>query len=63
MKKETNSQLLARYRHLKAEIAKVEASMKRCNSHRRTQRAKWGGCLTFTLLQVESELRERGLMP
>jgi hypothetical protein len=61
---ETNDELLARHKRVKDEVDKVKQQMERLKlgSPSRIRKAKWGGCLNFTLLQIESEMRERGLL-
>jgi hypothetical protein len=59
---ETSEELLSRYERVKKEHAKVVKSYERMNSGpARERKARWAGCLYFTVLSIESELRERGL--
>jgi len=60
---ESDTELLARYNHVKKEHDKVVKSMEKMKlgSPARTKKAQWGGCLCFTLLQIISEIEERGL--
>lgn len=60
---ETDQELLDRYQRVRAELLRVWQTMERLpvGSPTRAKRAKWGGSLQFTLLQIEEEMRERGL--
>ena len=61
---ETDQELQARYAHVQSELAKARKRMERAKlgTGKRDDRARWAGCLNFTLLGIESELRDRGLL-
>jgi hypothetical protein len=62
MTTETDEELTARYERIKADVQEVRERMERTkDQRRRTKLAQWGGCLTLTLLHIESEMIERGL--
>lgn len=60
---ETNEALLARYKHVKEEIAKRMRCIERLKlgTAKRFERIKFVGCLNFTLGMIESEIESRGL--
>ena len=62
-RRETDEELLARYKHVTELFEDVIAQMNRLRlgSYKRTKKAMWGGCLNFTRGQIESELEKRGL--
>ena len=61
-KRETDEQLLRRYFNAKSEVDRAQEAYKRMRpGPARTRRVQWTGCLRFTLLQIESELNERGI--
>lgn len=60
---ETKEELLARHAFVKNEVDENRAKLDKMKlGQARTRKAMWGGCLTFTLLQIESEMRERGYL-
>lgn len=64
---ETNEQLCQRYKFVKERLTAVEerlakAQRRRVPASQCTRLAQRGGQLTFALLQIESEMRERGLL-
>ena len=61
---ESNEQLQARYERVKEDVDRRHQQLERLKpgSPSRTKKARLCGCIRFTLLQIESELRERGLM-
>lgn len=60
---ESNSELLARHKHVAQLVADNRRQLERMTlgSPSRMRKAQFGGSLTFTLLQIESDMRERGL--
>jgi hypothetical protein len=56
-------ELLTRYQFVKAEHAKAEKAVQRAKpgSATRMQKARWAGCLLFALLQIKSELVDKGI--
>lgn len=60
---ESDAELLARYRAVRDRVTKAEKSLSRMTSasSRRDDKARWLGCLNFTLLGIEREIEERGL--
>lgn len=61
---ETDADLIARHQTVKAEYAKAVTAYQRMKSPTaaRTRKVQWAGSLNFTLLQIESEMRERRLL-
>jgi hypothetical protein len=60
---ESNEDLLARHGRVKDQYDKAHKQMEKLkHGPSRTRKAQWAGSLNFTLLSIESELRERGLM-
>ena len=59
---ETDKELLARYNFVKSEYEKASrlAHRAKCGGTR-DRKMRWAGCLNFTLIQIESEIEERGL--
>lgn len=59
----TNDELLAMRENVQRQIAENQKRMERMTlgSSARTRKAMFGGSLTFALLTIESDLRERGL--
>lgn len=63
MPRETNKELIGRYKTVAQEYEKAKARAERTQSpSTRSRRHRWAGCLNFVKLQCESEMRERGLM-
>ena len=61
--RETDHDLLARYRRVEDELAKRKARMERTPfGPKRDDRARFCGSLAFAVLQIESKMRERGLL-
>lgn len=59
---ETDEELTARYRRVKDEVEGHEKKLHKMKpGGARTRKAMWCGCLGFTLLGIEQEMRERGL--
>jgi len=59
---ETNEQLLRRHKTVKAKYQQAKKSAERCKSRgNRERKMRFAGSLNFTLLQIESELDDRGL--
>ena len=59
---ETNDELIARHQRVKALIATNRKQLDKMKpGGRKDQKARFGGSLTFTLLQIESEMRDRNL--
>ncbi len=60
---ETNKELTERHARVKEEYNKAKAQAERCKlgSALRSRLMKWAGSLNFTLLGIESDMRERGL--
>ena len=59
---ETNEQLIARHQRVKALIATNRKQLDKMKpGGRKDAKARFGGSLTFTLLQIESEMRDRNL--
>jgi len=60
---ETDDELLQRHKYVKELVTKAKKSAERCNTPgRRGEKWRWAGCLNFTLLEIESEMEERGLI-
>lgn len=62
---ETNDELIARHQRVKKLVATNQKQLDKMKlgSAARTRKAMFGGSLTFTLLQIESEMRDRNLKP
>jgi hypothetical protein len=60
----TDAELIVRYKHVEAERDKAVTAYQRMKAGiiARTRKVQWAGCLNFTILQIESEMRERGLL-
>lgn len=61
MDDESNEELLARHKRVKAKYLKAKQSAERCKSSKRDSKFRFAGSLNFTLIQIESELDDRGL--
>lgn len=60
---ETDQELLARCHRVQDELAKRKARMEQTPfGSKRDGRARFCGSLMFALLQIESTMRERGLL-
>lgn len=59
---ESNEQLISRYNLVKSEYDKAVASYQKMKfGNARTKKAKWAGCLNFTLLSIKAEMYKRGI--
>jgi len=59
---ETDEQLIDRYKNVKELVEKNKRQLEKMQyGPARIRKAQWGGCLTFTLLQIESEMAIRNL--
>mgnify|MGYP000960080377 CR=1 FL=1 len=59
---ETDEQLLDRYQRVQKKFNEAHRKMERLPlGPSRSKAAQWAGCINFTLLGIESELRDRGL--
>lgn len=64
MSYETNQELTDRHEHVKTLVkeARIATERQRIGTGARMRKARWAGCLFFTQLQIEGEMRERGLL-
>lgn len=59
---ETDADLLARHKLVEEMVGQRRRQMERLPmGHNRSTKAQFLGCLNFTLLTIESEIRDRGL--
>jgi hypothetical protein len=60
---ETNEELLTRYNRIKTHHENMmrQVDKMQLGSSARERRARWAGSLYFTLLQIEDEMRKRGM--
>jgi hypothetical protein len=60
---ETNEELIARHQRVQEKYQQAVRSRDRTKSRpARDQKSRWAGSLNFTLLSIESEMRDRGLL-
>lgn len=59
---ESDNELLERYERVRLLIEEETKRMNRLSGKRRLDKAKWVGCLTFTLCDIKSELKDRHLL-
>ena len=62
--RETDEELKDRYQRCKEEHKQAKARMERSKlgSAERSRKARWVGCLYFNVLQIQTEMEERGLI-
>jgi len=61
MARETNAELVARHKRVSQIYDEASKTLARAKTGR-DKKARQAGCVNFTLLQIESEMRDRGLL-
>ncbi len=63
MGRESNAALIRRHETVKGHMVKAEKSLARTERQSvRDDRSRWIGLLRFTLLSIESEMSDRGIL-